>query len=412
MVRLTLLTLAVVSLMPTAPFGCPPTTPPDDGTPPADSATIDTTIDAPQSAVAGESVTLTARTAGAPDGSQMFYDWLQIAGPGVSLADRDQPTAKFTAPSLEFDGRITILVVTRDASGAAGEAAASIDIVADPNFSPYDWGDVSGGGATGSTSPVANAGSDVRSDPGDTVTLDGTGSSGQGLRYRWRQVSGTTVELTGADTAQATLTVPDYIPDSDENTLVFELTVTDEANRTTSDRTKVVISNPDVSDTRVVVETSRGTFKILLYPEEAPITVENFLQYVDDGFYDGTIFHRVIAGFVVQGGGFEPGLVRKETRDTIVLEADNGLKNLRGTVAMARTNEPDSATSQWFVNLVDNDFLDYAPDNPGYAVFGEVYEGMDVVDQIAAVQTGEVSGFQDVPLNDVTIISVTRAAAE
>ena len=157
----------------------------------------------------------------------------------------------------------------------------------------------------------------------------------------------------------------------------------------------------------VVVDTSMGTIKVELYPDKAPITVKNFLGYVDDKFYDGTIFHRVIPNFMIQGGGFEPGMKEKKTRDPIKNESGNGLSNARGTMAMARTPEPDSATAQFFINVKDNDFLDRAnnPDKVGYCVFGKVIDGMDVVDKIKAVATKK-----DVPTQDVVIRSIRRAA--
>lgn len=156
----------------------------------------------------------------------------------------------------------------------------------------------------------------------------------------------------------------------------------------------------------VVMETSKGTIRIETYPEQAPITVQNFIAYADSGFYDGTVFHRVIPGFVIQGGGFTPDLEQKGTRDPITNESDNGLKNLRGTLSMARTPAAHSATSQFFVNLQDNPALDYGGRQGatyGYAVFGRVLEGMDVVDAISAVQTGTVVGMQDVPVDPVVI---------
>jgi cyclophilin family peptidyl-prolyl cis-trans isomerase len=161
-------------------------------------------------------------------------------------------------------------------------------------------------------------------------------------------------------------------------------------------------------------ETNMGTFVLELDSGAAPNTVANFYDYVDAGFYDGrdglgeTIFHRVISGFVVQAGGFVPGLQGKSTNPTIDYEGDNE----RGTVAMARTNNPDSATSQFFVNLVDNTALDHADGRPGYTVFGQVIEGMPVIDDIAAVATGTTGGFADVPVDDVIIESVMRGADE
>jgi cyclophilin family peptidyl-prolyl cis-trans isomerase len=158
-------------------------------------------------------------------------------------------------------------------------------------------------------------------------------------------------------------------------------------------------------------ETSLGNFTIELFTKEAPVSSENFLQYVDEKHFDGTIFHRVIPGFMIQGGGMEAGLSQKDTRDPIKNEATNGLKNSRGTLSMARTNDINSATSQFFVNLKDNDFLDHKPGSNstyGYAVFGKVTEGMDVVDKIAKVKTGSRRGHQDVPLEDVVVTAARR----
>ena len=161
----------------------------------------------------------------------------------------------------------------------------------------------------------------------------------------------------------------------------------------------------------ITLKTSKGNIKIKLFEEEAPITTKNFLDYIDSGFYKGTIFHRVIPGFMVQGGGFSTDFVQKPTNDPITNEADNQLSNRRGTIAMARTNIVDSATSQFFINLVDNDFLDFKAPTPqhfGYCVFGEVVEGMDVVDAIAAVPTGSRGMHRDVPTENVVILDVIR----
>ncbi|MHB1085915.1 MAG: peptidylprolyl isomerase [Thiobacillus sp.] len=156
----------------------------------------------------------------------------------------------------------------------------------------------------------------------------------------------------------------------------------------------------------VKLHTNHGIITLELDAEKAPKTVENFLQYVRDGFFDGTIFHRVIDGFMIQGGGFEPGMTQKPTRDMIENEASNGLKNEAYTVAMARTPNPNSATAQFFINIANNSFLDFTAPTPqgyGYAVFGKVVEGMDVVDKIKKVKTGNRAGHQDVPLEDVAI---------
>ena len=157
----------------------------------------------------------------------------------------------------------------------------------------------------------------------------------------------------------------------------------------------------------VLMETSQGNVTIELFQKDAPITVENCLSYVKDGFYSDTVFHRVIPGFMIQGGGFTSGMKEKTTKAPIRNEAANGLKNDRGTVAMARTANPDSASAQFFINVVDNQGLNRPmPDGHGYAVFGKVVKGMDVVDKIAAVKTGTKGPFQDVPLKPVVIKSV------
>jgi peptidyl-prolyl cis-trans isomerase A (cyclophilin A) len=155
----------------------------------------------------------------------------------------------------------------------------------------------------------------------------------------------------------------------------------------------------------VEFHTSRGTFTVELYTDRAPITTENFLTYVREGFYDGTIFHRVLPGFVIQGGGFTPAMSQRPTRAGIKNEADNGVKNTRGTLSMARTADVNSATSQFFVNLSDNALLDHGTRDFGYAVFGEVVEGMEVVDTIAAVSCGARAGHDDVPLDPVVVHS-------
>jgi peptidyl-prolyl cis-trans isomerase B (cyclophilin B) len=156
----------------------------------------------------------------------------------------------------------------------------------------------------------------------------------------------------------------------------------------------------------IKLTTNFGAITLELDSEKAPKTVANFIQYVQDGHYNNTIFHRVIPNFMIQGGGFEPGMKQKETREAIENEASNGLKNKRGTVAMARTNDPHSATAQFFINVVDNDFLDFRAETGsgwGYCVFGEVVEGLEVLDKIKAVKTGSKGFHQDVPSEDVII---------
>jgi len=163
---------------------------------------------------------------------------------------------------------------------------------------------------------------------------------------------------------------------------------------------------------KVTIETSKGVIVAELDQGKAPVTVDNFLTYARESHYDGTIFHRVISGFMIQGGGFTTDMNNKSTHDPITNEAHNGLKNLRGTLTMARTNQINSATSQFFINLVDNGFLDFRDKSTqgyGYAVFGRVIEGMDVVDAIGGVETGSVGGFSDVPVEPVVISKVTVA---
>ena len=170
------------------------------------------------------------------------------------------------------------------------------------------------------------------------------------------------------------------------------------------------MSNTGSSNPRVKLETNKGTIVLELYPDKAPKTVANFLSYVRDGFYDGTIFHRVIPNFMIQGGGFTEAMQQKETKAPIENEANNGLKNETGTIAMARTNNPHSATAQFFINTKDNTFLDFsAPTQQGwgYAVFGKVIDGMDVVREIEKVQTGNKMGHQDVPTDNIVIIKAT-----
>lgn len=173
---------------------------------------------------------------------------------------------------------------------------------------------------------------------------------------------------------------------------------------------------PPASETKensmVIIKTSQGDIKLKLYDDEAPVTVKNFLDYVDKGHYNGTIFHRVINNFMIQGGGFNKDMVQKPTLSPIKNEAGNGMKNKRGTIAMARTQVVDSATSQFFINVANNDFLNYRDESMqgyGYCVFGEVVDGMDVVDAIKGVKTGNVAGFQDVPMTPVEIIEIVHA---
>lgn len=171
------------------------------------------------------------------------------------------------------------------------------------------------------------------------------------------------------------------------------------------------MSKSEAVNPKVKLETNQGDIIVELYPEKSPITVDNFLNYVSTNFYDNTIFHRVIGNFMIQGGGFTPEMEQKETREPIKNEANNGLSNKRGTIAMARTQIVDSATCQFFINVVDNNFLDFKNDSPqgyGYCVFGQVIEGIDTVDKIREVETTSHGYFNDVPAEPVIILSIRK----
>lgn len=185
-------------------------------------------------------------------------------------------------------------------------------------------------------------------------------------------------------------------------------TTTEPEPENTTNQTEETMPEKELPMEYVVMETSMGDVTIELDPNKAPVTVANFLSYVDDSFYDGTIFHRVISNFMIQGGGFTADGNQKSTKDPIVLESQNGLKNDIGTIAMARTNSPNSATCQFFINVAQNDFLNYSAGNPGYAVFGKVTSGMDVVNQIRQVPTGVKNGMRDWPNEDVVIKRIYR----
>lgn len=400
MIRMTMLCMAVLVIGQTLP-ACP-TTPTD--TTPVERDALPTTAQAQTAAAAGDLVALTA----VADGSDITYSWVQISGPGVKLESADTPVAVFRAPSLAQDATLQFLVTTFT-STAAGRATVSVTVAGDPNYDPGTGG--GGGGGGEESRPIARAGDDQTVDQSASVTLDGGQSTGTLPAFRWRQTRGTSVSLTSPTSARTDFTAPAF-SSAGGNELEFELEVRDVRGRVSRDRVKVTINDPaapgpDEGNPRVAVTTSLGNFVIEVDQAKAPNTARNFLQYVDDEFYDGLIFHRVIAGFVVQTGGFQSGLVRKDTREAIALES-TGLKNDRATVAMARTNDPNSATSQFYVNLVNNDSLNPTGPNTGYTVFGKVVEGMDVVDRIATVQTEAQQGFNDVPVTDVIVQSIRR----
>jgi peptidyl-prolyl cis-trans isomerase A (cyclophilin A) len=398
--RLTMFVLAVSALVPYGPLGCPPTDTPLDEMWPTTRGSLETTATAtPTSATVGEPVKLKAQTTGAT--GSVSYDWLQIAGPGVEIATPDQPTAGFTAPSVQTEATVRLLVTTHDDAGNVGRADTSVIIVADPSY-----------GQNTGRSTSSRAGDDQSVKPLVEVVLDGSHSTGKGLTYRWRQVSGESVALTATDTAQVRFQAPNFDPNG-TNVLLFELEVTDANGRKVTDRVQVNI------DPLIQLSTSKGNIVIELYPAKAPKTVKNFLRYVDDKFYDDTIFHRVIPNFVIQGGGFTADLTQKTTRDPISNESNNGLSNTRGTISMARTSDPDSATSQFFINVADNiqggggqSNLDpNGVSTDGYCVFGRVIEGMTVADQIVALPTGSRNGMQDVPTETILINTARRVDA-
>lgn len=258
---------------------------------------------------------------------------------------------------------------------------------------------------------------------GTTVTLSAALSADvSGAAFRWFQTFGRSVTLQNATSADASFVTPAV---KDATTIGFRVDALRSGSVFSSAEIRVNIeadpnfglddsADGDGSETdpfpRVRLTTSMGVIVVELNRDKAPLSVNNFLRYVDDGYYDGTIFHRVIPDFVVQGGGFEPGLEQKRARSPILNESSNGLLNDRGTIAMARTNDVNSATSQFYFNLKDNTDLNRrdADNFAGYCVFGKVVQGLSVVDEIAAVETGSQNGFDDVPFDDVILEKAER----
>lgn len=408
MIRFSILCLATASLAQVVPAGCPLTPAPTPAPTPVQRGAIATQAqaDAEDSVLTDTVVNLTATA----DGDDVTFSWAQIAGPGVRIEDAFSPAARFIAPSLQTTQTLRFRVSTTNPAGDVGGAEVSVTVLADPNFGFNAGGGGSGGG---SSRPVARAGADQTVDVESLVTLNGAASTGRGLTYRWTQLSGPTVTLTEPTGSATNFTSPATF-DPNNAQLVFELVVRDSAGLTSRDSIVVRLRDPDDSNagekTRVRFETSLGNFTMELEDQLAPNTVANFLQYVDDDFYDNTIVHRVVAGFVIQGGGFTAGLVRREPRAPINSEASNGLSNVRATVSMALVGgDPNSGTSQWFVNLSDqNTFLD----DQSFTVFARVIEGMDVVDRIAAVEVTSRNGFDDVPVTDIIVRDVVRLNEE
>lgn len=404
MVRMTVLCLAAGMLAQVLPQGClpEPTEEPVD----TERRPILISASAPESAQCNETVTLTATAVGDLDGGEIAYSWLQTSGPGVQILNANEAEAAFVAPSLASDAVLAFAVVTTNERGDFGRADVSVLIQADPDYGAQPEPGVAG-------APVARAGPDREITEALPVTLDGSNSRGDSLTYEWTQIPAATVELEGADTVKATFTAPAFVAGG-INELEFKLTVRDRRGRSSHDTVllKVMEGTGAEPKPHVRLTTSKGEIVLELDRTKAPISVDNFLRYVRDGFYNGTIIHRVDSD-VIQGGGFRPGLRPKEgTRDPIVNEADNGLKNLKYTIAMARTSDPDSATSQFYINLEDNPEYDARPGQVGYAVFGKVISGKDVVDAIGAVATEARGEFATVPIFDVVVERAERIASD
>lgn len=419
MVRLTTMTLAVLVLAQLTELQCQPLTLPGSnaGAPTSPFVTparpISTAAEASLAeAEIGDTVELFG-TSDADSSGDVFYSWVQTRGPGVSILNANTANAGFVAPSLPEDTVFAFLVTTRNSAGERGRSSVEVTVRADPDFDFSSGNNNSNlpgnsNSSGGSGIPVANAGADQSVAGGSTVRLNGSNSRGRDIGYTWTQVGGTNVTLTNPMKPQPTFTAPAFAVGG-VNRLEFELTVRDSSSRTSSDRVVITITDGSVQgNPRARIVTNFGSITVELFPDDAPVTVQNFLQYVDDNYYNGLIFHRVIPAFVVQGGGFQPGLTPRTTRDPIVLEA--GLPNDRGTIAMARTSDPDSATSQFYINVVDNADLNASGANPGYAVFGEVIDGLNVVDLIAAAPTTSRNGFNDVPVQDIIIQRIERVS--
>lgn len=403
MVRISLLCVALCTLAQLVP-SCPSTSTPT----PTERGRIETT--ATSDAGAGVDVGKTVNLTASADGDNVSYSWVQTAGPGVQLDDGASAASRFVAPSLKERKTLRFQVSTRNAGGDVGSADVKVVVNADPNFGANPQYNI---GTTGSTL-IARAGPDKDAEEAKTVELSALNSAGPIVSYRWRLVTGAGVTLSAPTAAVTTFTAPEFVTGG-TNKLEFELTIKDASDTIARDRVVITITKASDSNgntngngplPRVKVKTTLGDFVIQLEQKKSPKTVENFLAYVDDNFYDNLLIHRVVAGFVIQGGGFSPGLVEKDvTRDPVQSEASNGLRNVRGTVAMAlRGGDPNSGTTQFFVNLVDNLFLD----EQQFTVFGSVVEGMNIIDTIGTVQTVTRNSLDNVPVNDIVITDIQR----
>ncbi len=340
----------------------------------------------------GESVTLGATSTGGV--GDIAFLWTQTAGPAVTTTEADTATPTFQAPDdLDVDTTLTFEVTATDNVGDTATDTVDVLVAADLK---------------------ALAGDDQTVEPNLVVTLTGQAlGDSSTYTYAWTQTGGPAVTITDANAPTATFTAPLV---EQNTTLTFQLEVTDDQSQVATDTTTVLVDVPFVR-----FSTTMGEFVILLRPDAAPLGVANFLQYVNENFYEGLTFHRVIPESdpdndfaIVQGGGWFPDLSQTMRRDPIPIESDNGLANDRGTVAYARTADPNSATSEFFINVTDNPEFTYPnPDGYGYAVFGKIVEGMDVVDAISLVPTHSVEApwppnptFDDVPVTPVIINEV------
>jgi cyclophilin family peptidyl-prolyl cis-trans isomerase len=389
--------------------GCVPPIPPADNGNFPDRTPLTANITASDTnVVAGQRVSLEDADRLADDGT-VAHSWSQTSGPGVKLQNANTREASFGAPSSPVDAIMTFVMSVSNSTGGFGSAEIALRVAADEDYvDPDGPADGSSGGETDDEEPVADAGQDQTVREFATVMLNGESSTGRSIVFSWTSLDAA-ITITEPNSPTPSFTAPAFAEDG-VNSYTFELRVTDDQGQFSTDQVIVTVLRSDDSQDfpEVLLETSLGNMRVRLNRVAAPVTVANFLSYADSEFYDGLIFHRVISGFVIQGGGYFPGLTEKPPNDPIVLETSDALLNERGTIAMARTSDPDSATSQFYFNLVDNPDLDPNASSEGYAVFGEITEGLEVMDAIGAVSTQMQNGFNDVPVNDILIIRIRR----
>lgn len=394
--------LAMVAAMSLSMGGCY-FSPPGDSDPNTDPdlparVVLTVMIDGPEGSVsAGEVVTLTASISESTTGT--LFSWVQNAGLGVVISGADTSAAQFTAPSFAEDTSLSFVVTVSADGDAVGQATVTVMVLADPNFGidPND-----------PTNPEADAGDDLSEAERVEMSLTAAASTGLGITYGWEQTGGEQVSIDDPNQSEIRFETPEFVSGG-ENTLQFQLTVTDNQGR--KDRDEIVVTVTEVELPRVEITTSLGAIVVELEEELAPLHTANFLMYVDNDFYPGTIFHRVVNGpdiFVVQGGGFDEDLEQKDPNDPVDLEADNGLLNVEGSLGAARTSDPNSATSQFYFNGMDNPGFDPENNPPGFTVFGRVIRGLNIVQDILVVPTGDEGGLSNVPETPVTIDAVER----